>query len=160
MAKRTSTLRRQFYQSVGRFTLTWASMENGLDILAVTSTSLGSPERAKTPHQLADKVEFVRKHLLPKLPPDHSFKLGLILKKIDELAVNRHDVIHGAGMAEERDGEAFVVSLWRLLQPRNKPRRKMVKITSDQIDKMTEDVFDIWGELLDFAEKEIRGKLH
>ena len=97
---------------------------------------------------------------MPKLPADHSSELGLILDKIVELAVHRHDLIHGAGMIEEIDGEAVVVALGRLLQPRKQPRRKLVRITSEQIDVMTGDIYDIWGELLDFAERAIRGKLH
>jgi hypothetical protein len=97
---------------------------------------------------------------LPKLPPEHSYELGAILDKIDELSVHRHDVIHGAGMVEEEDGESLVIALGRMLQPRNKPRRNLVRITSEQIDGMTEEVFDIWGKLLDFAERAIRGKLH
>jgi hypothetical protein len=111
-------------------------MESGLDLLAITSTPVGSPERAKTPHQLADKVQFVRKHLLPTISLEHSSELGSILDKIDRLSEHRHDVIHGAGMVEERDGETLVVALGRMLQPRNKPRRALVRITSEQIDKM------------------------
>ena len=156
MAVTTGILRERFYAAVGRFTVMWASMEAGLDILAISATPPNSEQRRKTPHQLGDKTKYIRKHVLPQLPTEHSSQLTSILDRIDRLSDRRHDVIHGAGLNEKRDGAALVVTFGSLLQPRKKPRRMPVKVTAKQIDEMSARVFEVWGDLLDFAETTLK----
>ncbi|WP_156164689.1 hypothetical protein [Bradyrhizobium sp. LTSP885] len=134
-------------------------METGLDLLALSSTAANSSARQKTPHQLGEKTKFVRQHLLPRLSGEHSAKLRSILERIDQLSVQRHDVIHGAGIGEEMNGKAMVMTFASLLQPKGRPRRLPMTVTADHLDKLTADIFDLWGDLLDFAEiaaREIR----
>jgi hypothetical protein len=127
-------------------------MEMGLDLLALLASQANSPLRQKTPHLLAAKIEFIRKHLLPQLPHEHASKLESILFRIEKLSVQRHDLIHGASIGEERDGEALLITFGRLLQPRSKVRRAPVKVTASQIERATAEVSNLWEDLLDFAE--------
>jgi hypothetical protein len=127
-------------------------MELGLDLLTLLASNASSSLRAKTPHLLANKVAFIRKHLLPEIPRERARELESILSKVENLAVQRHDLIHGAAYSEERAGAALLVTFGRLLQPRNQERRAPLKVNANHIDTVTADVSNLFRDLLDFAE--------
>jgi hypothetical protein len=149
MAATTHILRRRFYEELGKFAAIWASMEAAIDILAiVTARAAEKPP----PHNLDPKINFIRKHVPIHATAETAKKLIDTLDRIAALAETRHTLIHGAAFAEERNGVSFVVKFGTLLQPRNKTRRPTVAFTAEQIKELTNRVFDLQGELLDFAE--------
>ena len=149
MATTTFALRRRFYEELGKFAAIWASMEAAIDILAI---AFARAAELPPPHNLDPKITFIKDLAPIHAPAETSKRLLDTLDRISALAETRHTLIHGAAFAEERNGISFVVKFGTLLQPRKKPRRPAAVFTVEQITEFTNRVFDLQGELLDFAE--------
>jgi hypothetical protein len=157
MPSRQSKLRKRFYEALGKFTATWASMESALDVLTIVAMRYAKNQRQPS-HQLEAKLTFIRGHMLPSIPMEHAADLAAVLDRIDALSEDRHELIHGAGLLEVQEGKLLVVTFGRLLQPKNKVRRKPSKVTTEKIEAITSKVDDIWANLLDFAEDAMKGR--
>jgi hypothetical protein len=136
-------------EAVGRFVLTWAEMEGYLDLLILVLWRNPRPP-GEIPHALSEKIKFVK-----KLAPTYAGvapELDTILIQIANHALKRHDYIHGAAVSHTIDERRLTVTFARLLQPPKKPRRKPVKTTIEEIDQLSDDVYELAGRLLDAAE--------
>lgn len=136
------------YAAIGRFVLTWADVETYLDLLVL---KLRTGLQDEMPHQLARKIKFARKRLQSLHIPAAGVGLHL-LEEIEQLADTRHDYIHGARIGHSFRESKLTVTLGRLLQPPSRPRRKPVKMTAQEIEKTTDRLYDIGGEMLDVLE--------
>lgn len=154
MAATTYALRRRFYEKLGKFAAIWASMEAAIDILAI---AFARAAEKHPPHNLDPKIAFIKRLAPIHAPAETSKRLLDTLDRITALAETRHTLIHGAAYSEERNGVSFVVKFGTLLQPRNKTRRPAAAFTAEHITEFTNRVFDLQGELLDFAEA-LRGR--
>lgn len=132
------------YVAVGRFVLTWADIEMYLDLLVLKLRK----SQKNIPHQLAPKIKFARRHLEP-LNTSIAQQALRLLKEIEELAETRHDYIHGARIGHAVRNSKLSVTLGRMLQPKSRPRRMPIKVTAAEIEKTTDRLYAIGGELLD-----------
>jgi hypothetical protein len=136
-----------FYAAIGRFVVTWAEVELYLDLLAL---KMRRPTEDVS-HQLQAKINFVREAFQVENSPFANEALKLIAE-IEGLANTRHDYVHGARIGHSFKRSALSVKLGRLLQPRSKPRKKPVRVTTAEIEVNTDQLYFIGGKLLDLLE--------
>jgi hypothetical protein len=135
-----------YYAAIGRFVTVWAEVGLFLDLLVVI---LAKPD---LPHQLSGKLSIIRKKL-NRSQSAHAKAILALLDEIEALADTRHDYIHGSVIGQIDTRSELTVTLARLLQPRNRPRRKPAKITAAQIHSTADRLHEIGGELLDLVEE-------
>jgi hypothetical protein len=139
-----------FHAAIGRFMLTWASVEVGLDLLVII-LSRKSTERLKPPHQLNEKLKLIRRETRA-LAATYRVEIVRLLVEIDALSATRHDYVHGAVIGQAIERSILTITMARLLQPPKPPRRKPVKITAAQIVDTSNRLHEIGGRLLDLAD--------
>ncbi len=143
-----------FYAAIGRFVLSWADLEIGLDLLVLIMRSMEEDHHdKKLPHNLEPKIAFVRCRAdkLKSLNAQRS-DIIKILDEIASLADTRHAFVHGAVIKSYVERSAISATITRLLQPKNRPRRKPVKVTTAEINKISNSVRALSERLLDMAE--------
>jgi hypothetical protein len=143
-----------FHEAIGRFVLSWADLEVGLDLLVLTTRLMQETSHRETPpHELRQKIKFVRckANELESLNAQRSTIIK-ILAEIDSLAETRHDFVHGAVIGSYVERSTISVTLARLLQPRKHQRRKPIKITTAEINEKSNLVRAISDRLLDVVE--------
>jgi hypothetical protein len=134
-----------YYAALGRFVTVWAQVELFVDLLVVI---LAKPD---LPHQLSGKLSIIRKKLKGSQSP-HASTIMHLLDEIETLSDTRHDYVHGSIIGQVSARSELTVTLARLLQPRNRPRRKPAKITAAQIHHTADRLHEIGRELLDLVE--------
>jgi hypothetical protein len=142
----------EFYAAIGRFVLTWAEVEFGLDLLVIIVRQHSASD-TRLPHQLSAKIDFIRSQT-KTIPCLNDYRLA-INEIIDEIAIlsdTRHDYVHGTALEHAIERSALVVSMGRLLQPPKKERRKSIRVTALLIKHTSDRLHAIGGQLLDLAE--------
>jgi hypothetical protein len=145
MAKLSKRKVETYYAALGRFVTVWAEVELFLDLLVVI---LAKPD---LPYQLSGKLSIIRKKL-NVLQSSYVKAIFVLLDEIEALADTRHDYVHGSIIGQIATRSELTVTLARLLQPRNRPRRKPAKITAAQIHGTTNRLHEIGGQLVDLVE--------
>jgi hypothetical protein len=145
--KLTNSKRNAFYAAIGRFVLTWAEVETYLDLLVL---KLHHPSDDVS-HQLSAKIKFVRKTLRSESVPA-SANILRVISEIEQLADTRHDYVHGARIKLSFERSVLSITLGRLLQPRSQSRRRPVQVTAAEIEKVSDRLYELGGELLDVLE--------
>jgi hypothetical protein len=140
---------RAFYAAVGRFVLTWAEVETYLDILVL---QLNRGAQRAVPHQLIGKIKFVRNALEPNREEPHAAAALNLVAEIERLSSTRHDFIHGSRLGHSVKRSVLSFKLGRLLQPPDKPRRRPVTVTADEVEKTTDQLYELGGKMLDVLE--------
>ncbi|MGA3302794.1 MAG: hypothetical protein ABSC72_05840 [Methylovirgula sp.] len=141
-----------FQLALGRFVLEWSGMEFSLDLLVLASWKLQTPKRAKPPHNLSGKLDAIREVARGEKLASFALAIDGIAREIEAMADERHDYIHGASVQMFEAERPFSVSLGRLLQPRNRPRRRPVKVTAADLNKAANRARSIGDRTLDLAE--------
>jgi hypothetical protein len=136
-----------FHAAIGRFALTWAEVETYLDLLVL---KLRKPPKGVS-HQLSAKIKFVRDALKDESAPFAKTALRVIAE-IEKLADTRHDYIHGGRIGHSVERHTLSMTLGRLLQPRWQDHRPPVRVTAADVEKVTDRLYEIGGELLDLLE--------
>jgi hypothetical protein len=137
----------EFHAAIGRFVLTWGEVETYLDLLVL---KLRKPSK-EVSHQLSAKIKFVRDALKGESAPYAKTTLALIAE-IEKLADTRHDYVHGSRIRHSVERHTLSMTLGRLLQPRWQKRRMPVRVTAADVEKVTDRLYEIAGELLDLLE--------
>jgi len=142
------------YAAIGRFVIVWADLELILDLLVLTLRNLQDPLHRKPtiPHSLGKKLSFVRSiaQTLPSVR-SHLAEIASLLDEIGSLADTRHDYVHGAVVGHSLERSAIRVTMGRMLQPVNRPRRKTVKVTAAEIARTADHIYNLGGRLLDLV---------
>jgi hypothetical protein len=90
-----------FYAAIGRFVIFWSHLEICLDLLVLELAAASTETPKKVPHQLADKIKFIRRKI-NALPALKVFKPTIepLLDEIDTVSDTRHDYVHSATIAD------------------------------------------------------------
>jgi len=145
--KLTKSKRDAFYAAIGRFVLTWAEVEVYLDLLVL---KLRDPTEDVS-HQLSAKIQFIRKTLRSK-STSGAMNILRLISEIEKLSDTRHDYVQGARIKLSFERSELSVTLGRLLQPRSQLRKNPVRVTATEIEKVTDQLDALGGELLDALE--------
>jgi hypothetical protein len=137
-----------FHASIGRFVLTLAEVELGMDLLLIIVRSDIKPR-----HELSEKIRFLRSEgaTNPILSAYRSI-IERVIDEIESLSNTRHDYVHGASFKYAIEKQILNIATWGLLQPSKAPRRSPIKVTASLVDKTADQLEVIGGKLLDLAE--------
>lgn len=148
--KLTPSKMRSLYAAIGRFTLTWADVETYLDVLVL---KLRQPTERRLPHQLAEKIKFVRTAIQAERAAPYAKDARSLIDEIEALAETRHNYIHGSRIGHSVERSVLSVTLGRLLQPPKKARGKPVYVTAAEIEKTTDHLYELGGKMLDLLDQ-------
>jgi len=151
--KLTANKIREFHAAIGRFVLTWAEVEFGLDLLVIIMHRLSRRSGSTPSHELSAKINLIRSktNALPCLS-DYRPAINGLINEIKSLSDTRHDYVHGAAVQHAIERSTLVVTMGRLLQPPKKPRRKPIRVTASLVTQTSDRLRAIGDQLLDLAE--------
>jgi hypothetical protein len=147
------TPHQEFFAAIGRFAVTWAGLEFCLDLLllSIMSRHGNSQQEVKFPYQLRDKIALARSKIAD-FDSDHRAAISELLNEIWSYADNRHDFIQGGMVNYYIEEGVITATLWRLLQPRGRARRKPVKVTALEITLTSDRIHSLGDRLLNIAQ--------
>ena len=133
---------RAFHAAFGRFALTWAELEFGVDLLLDLLVDLTERRTSRECSQhLADKIKSIQNQAkgIPALD-EHRHEIDFLLNEISDLSDTRHSYIHGAAVHKREGQVAMTVLMRRHRQPRNREWQGPVTVTTPQIAEVAERV--------------------
>jgi hypothetical protein len=139
------------FAAIGEFVVEWARTEHVLDLVVLMLCR--RMRRLKAPHQLNRKTQWLRdcaekQERLASIAEE----LTRLATDIDALSEQRHRYVHDALVDHTETARPLVVTLYGLLQPPDRPRRKPVKVTAKDIRDAIPSVKSIGDRALDLAE--------
>ncbi len=140
-----------FFAAIGQFVVEWARTEHVLDLVVLMlCRRLG---RRTPPHQLKGKMRCLRDcaEQQPRLA-SIAEELRRLAMDIDALSEQRHAYVHDALVDHTETARPLVVTLYGMLQPPDRPRRKAVKVTAKDIRDAIPSVRSVGDRALDLAE--------
>ena len=144
-----------FHAALGEFIVLWAQLELGLDLLVLIArdTYARNQRPSKLPHQLSQKIRFIRRATddLPSWDA-HRAVINTFLDEIEAVAPTRHDFVHGAMIEHHEKRNIMMVTIGRLLQPHNIQGRGSIKVTTTDVAKTANRIRELGDRTFDMAE--------
>jgi hypothetical protein len=141
MGDYTSAEDEELFGAIGRFVISWAHLELGLDCMVQAShVALGGKEiERNAPRALNRKLGYLRAVFKRLTVPEKAVQPHLeLLDQIEAASETRHDIVHGATIEMvERSGE---VTLLRLLRKGDDLTQHKRSLTTEDILKAANEV--------------------
>src|SRR5690348_11773432 len=87
----------EFYAAIGKFVLTWASVELSLDLLVIVMRAQSSDSSAVR-HELSEKIKFIRSAAALRSLSAQRPAIYKLIDEIGNLSETRHDYVHGSAV--------------------------------------------------------------
>ena len=142
------------HAAIGRFAVTWASLEMGLDllILLMRRHEHAAQRESKEPHNLSNKIRRAKKQI-KEINTVNAFRTEVLslLGEMERLSHTRHDIVHGAAMDMQVGETSVSVLMTRLFQPVG-PRRPARRFDAAEIEHIADEIWSLGGRMLDVLE--------